>query len=65
MGIATTVNMVYTGILGLGFREAEIPPGNYPNIMDVFYDQGLIGTKAFSLYLVSRFIDKIDISSSH
>ncbi|KAK8008835.1 aspartic-type endopeptidase [Apiospora marii] len=51
MGIATTVNKVYTGILGLGLRAAEIPPGNYPNIMDVFYDQGLIGTKAFSLYL--------------
>ncbi|KAK8122161.1 aspartic-type endopeptidase [Apiospora sp. TS-2023a] len=51
MGLATTVNMVHTGILGLGLRANEAAPGGYPNIMDVFYDQGLIGTKAFSLYL--------------
>ncbi|KAK7962515.1 aspartic-type endopeptidase OPSB [Apiospora aurea] len=51
MGLVTTVSEAGSGILGLGLRAGEAPPGDYPNIMDLFYDQGLIGTKAFSLYL--------------
>ncbi|KAK8851668.1 aspartic peptidase domain-containing protein [Apiospora arundinis] len=51
MGHAHTVIKVNSGILGLGLRAGETPNGNYPNVMDLFYDQGLIGTKAFSLYL--------------
>ncbi|KAK8016174.1 acid protease [Apiospora rasikravindrae] len=51
MGLTTTVTNPISGILGLGPRAGEASPGDYPNIMDLFYDQGLIGTKAFSLYL--------------
>ncbi|KAK8104079.1 aspartic-type endopeptidase OPSB [Apiospora kogelbergensis] len=51
MGLAYTVVGVTSGILGLGLREGESPPADYSNIMDLFYDQDLIGTKAFSLYL--------------
>lgn len=41
-----------TGILGVGFDADESAEVIYPNIMDQMVNQGLISTKAFSLYLV-------------
>lgn len=64
MGHAHTVIKVNSGILGLGLRAGETPNGNYPNVMDLFYDQGLIGTKAFSLYLVSSLLHTPPISKT-
>lgn len=43
-----------TGILGVGFSEAESTEEIYPNIMDEFLDQGLVKSKAYSLWLNDR-----------
>jgi hypothetical protein len=43
---------INSGLLGIGFNTnvaADVP---YPNIVDLFVDQDLIATKAYSLYLV-------------
>ncbi|KAL2167005.1 hypothetical protein VTG60DRAFT_1872 [Thermothelomyces hinnuleus] len=46
-----------TGILGLGFSISERASTKYPNIIDEMYNQGLIKSKAFSLYLNDRRAD--------
>ncbi|KAK4102275.1 acid protease, partial [Parathielavia hyrcaniae] len=46
-----------TGILGLGFSISERAATKYPNIMDEMANQGLIGSKAYSLYLNDRRTD--------
>ncbi|KAL2198543.1 aspartic peptidase domain-containing protein [Corynascus similis CBS 632.67] len=46
-----------TGILGLGFSISERASTKYPNIIDEMYNQGLIKSKAYSLYLNDRRTD--------
>jgi hypothetical protein len=46
-----------SGILGLGFSASERAATKYPNIIDEMANQGLIGCKAFSLYLNDRRTD--------
>ncbi|EAQ89703.1 hypothetical protein CHGG_06322 [Chaetomium globosum CBS 148.51] len=46
-----------TGILGLGFSISERASTKYPNIMDEMSNQGLIQSKAYSLYLNDRRTD--------
>ncbi|KAK3298497.1 aspartic peptidase domain-containing protein [Chaetomium fimeti] len=46
-----------TGILGLGFSISERASIKYPNIMDEMSNQGLIQSKAYSLYLNDRRTD--------
>jgi hypothetical protein len=46
-----------TGILGLGFSISERASTKYPNIIDEMANQGLIGCKAYSLYLNDRRTD--------
>ncbi|KAK4137042.1 acid protease [Trichocladium antarcticum] len=46
-----------TGILGLGFSVSEKASTKYPNIIDEMANQGLIGCKAYSLYLNDRRTD--------
>ncbi|KAK4031643.1 aspartic peptidase domain-containing protein [Parachaetomium inaequale] len=46
-----------TGILGLGFSISERASTKYPNIIDEMSDQGLISSKAYSLYLNDRRTD--------
>jgi hypothetical protein len=46
-----------TGILGLGFSASEKASTKYPNIIDEMANQGLIGCKAYSLYLNDRRTD--------
>ncbi|KAL2150340.1 hypothetical protein VTH82DRAFT_8016 [Thermothelomyces myriococcoides] len=46
-----------TGILGLGFSVSERASTKYPNLIDEMYNQGLIKSKAFSLYLNDRRTD--------
>ncbi|KAL2158439.1 hypothetical protein VTH06DRAFT_4487 [Thermothelomyces fergusii] len=46
-----------TGILGLGFSISERASTKYPNIIDEMYNQGLIKSKVFSLYLNDRRAD--------
>lgn len=52
MGLASTSDLEY-GIMGIGFPSNEAAETTYPNIIDKFYSEGLIGAKAYSLYLVS------------
>jgi hypothetical protein len=52
MGLASTSDIEY-GIMGIGFTAGESSSTKYPNIIDELYSQGLIGAKAYSLYLVS------------
>jgi hypothetical protein len=49
LGEEATIN---SGLIGLGYDTNEAASRVYPNILDVFQSQGLIGTKAYSLYLV-------------
>ncbi|KAK4140237.1 aspartic peptidase domain-containing protein [Dichotomopilus funicola] len=46
-----------TGILGLGFNTSERAATKYPNIIDEMARQGLIKSKAYSLYLNDRRTD--------
>ena len=46
-----------TGVLGLGFSISERAAAKYPNIIDQMANQGLIGCKAYSLYLNDRRTD--------
>lgn len=55
MGLATT-STIPAGIMGIGFPSNEATTAEYPNIMEVFTQQGLIGSKAYSLYLVSTLL---------
>ncbi|KAI1852041.1 hypothetical protein JX265_008154 [Neoarthrinium moseri] len=48
LGINTTIP---SGIMGIGFASNVASETPYPNIMDVFLSDGLIGSKAYSLYL--------------
>lgn len=57
MGLATTSDLEY-GIMGIGFAANEAAETLYPNLIDKFYSEGLIGAKAYSLYL-----DDIDSST--
>lgn len=54
MAVATIARHVDTGIMGIGFDTDEsLPPGKktYPNIVDEMMTQGLISTRAYSLWL--------------
>ena len=46
-----------TGVLGLGYSISERAATKYPNIIDQMANQGLIGCKAYSLYLNDRRTD--------
>lgn len=50
MGYATQT-IRGTGIMGISFSSGESTPEQYPNLIDQFQAQGLISTKAYSLYL--------------
>lgn len=58
MGLAYN-STLFTGLLGIGYSlneasdspEFEQNPFVYPNIIDTMVSQGLIGAKAYSLYL--------------
>lgn len=55
MGLANTTTSGF-GIIGIGFDENEgsltsITSVPYPNLIDQMVSQGLINTKAYSLYL--------------
>lgn len=39
------------GMLGIGYARNSAAREEYPSLMDQMHDQGLIGTKAYSLYL--------------
>lgn len=52
MGLASTSDISY-GIMGVGFDADESTSNIYPNVIDKFYTEGLIGARAYSLYLVS------------
>lgn len=51
MALASTADLTY-GIMGIGFEGDEAAQTMYPNIIDKFYTEGLIGARAYSLYLV-------------
>ncbi len=55
MAVATSVKQVDTGILGIGFDtdESRVSQGGKPyrNIVDQMVDQGLINSRAYSLWL--------------
>lgn len=53
IGLADTVVMG-TGVLGVGFPANEAAVAAYPNIIDQLADQGLINSRAYSLYLNDR-----------
>lgn len=53
MGLGTRIAL-NTGILGVGFSNNVAASTPYPNIMDVMVNQGLIKSKAYSLWLVSK-----------
>jgi hypothetical protein len=53
IGLADTVVMG-TGVLGIGFPANEAAVEEYPNIIDQLADQGLINSRAYSLYLNDR-----------
>lgn len=57
MGLADESDIDY-GIMGIGFEADESAATLYPNIIDKFYTSGLIGARAYSLYL-----DDLDSSS--
>ncbi|CAN8098353.1 unnamed protein product [Discula destructiva] len=50
MGLADESDVTY-GIMGIGFDADESTSNLYPNIIDNFFTQGLIGARAYSLYL--------------
>ncbi|KAH8193628.1 hypothetical protein TruAng_012207 [Truncatella angustata] len=50
MGLAVN-STIPAGIMGIGFATNEASRTPYPNIMEVFVSEGLIGSKAYSLYL--------------
>jgi hypothetical protein len=62
MGLARKATSAATGIMGVSFAsgesivdneegQGEINPQPYPSLLDVMKQQGLISTRAFSLYL--------------
>jgi hypothetical protein len=61
MGVATRAESVNTGIMGIGFDTNEAIVGSeeaqgetpqpYPNLLDVMKQEGLVTTRAYSLYL--------------
>lgn len=57
MGLADESDIEY-GIMGVGFEADESAATLYPNIIEKFYTSGLIGARAYSLYL-----DDLDASS--
>lgn len=50
MGIAYNSTLP-TGLLGVGYDTNEASASEYPSIIDTMVSQGLINTKAYSLYL--------------
>ncbi|CAK7231756.1 hypothetical protein SCUCBS95973_008023 [Sporothrix curviconia] len=50
MGLATQT-VRGTGIMGISYSASESTDEIYPNLIDQFQEQGLISTKAYSLYL--------------
>ena len=50
MGLATQT-VRGTGIMGISYSASESTLDVYPNLIDQFVEQGLISTKAYSLYL--------------
>ncbi|RKU43247.1 hypothetical protein DL546_004105 [Coniochaeta pulveracea] len=53
MGLADKVAMG-TGVLGIGFPENVAATDKYPNIIDQLAEQGVINSRAYSLYLNDR-----------
>lgn len=53
MGISLS-NTVGVGIMGIGYSANVAALEEYPNIIDLMQSQGLIETKAYSLYLDTR-----------
>lgn len=55
MAVATQAQVVPTGIMGIGFDlDESIAARNgttYPNFVDLLVTQGLINTRAYSLWL--------------
>jgi hypothetical protein len=56
MAVATKAQSVPTGIMGIGFDTDESIVGQgggtpYPNIIDVMVSEGIIASRAYSLYL--------------
>jgi hypothetical protein len=51
LGLATT-SVRGTGLMGLGYRLNVASAEKYPTILDNMVSQGIIGTHAFSMYLV-------------
>lgn len=55
MALATEAENVPTGIMGISFPQdesiTETGTQPYPNLVSVMYTQGLIGARAYSLYL--------------
>ena len=50
MGLAKKT-ITGTGVLGIGFTANEAAADEYPNLVDQMVDQGLIPSRAYSLYL--------------
>lgn len=56
MAVATQANGSTTGIMGIGLdidesRVLDNDEAPYPNLPDELYTQGIIGTKAYSIFL--------------
>ncbi|KAH8895290.1 acid protease [Thozetella sp. PMI_491] len=58
MGLATSGSDVSTGIMGIGFEGNEAAKTEYENVIDKMFTSGVIGSRAYSLYL-----DDLDDSS--
>lgn len=54
MGLAEK-SSINSGLLGIGFSSNVVADEPYPNIMDELLNQGLIKTRAYSLYLNDLF----------
>ena len=52
MGLAATTS-VTTGVMGIGYPANEVASTQYPSLLELMANQGLITTKAYSLYLDS------------
>ncbi len=51
LGLKSSIGV---GIMGIGYTENEAAEVPYPNIIDEMVNQGLINTRAYSLYLDTR-----------
>ncbi|KAK1763551.1 aspartic peptidase domain-containing protein [Phialemonium atrogriseum] len=53
MGLVSDVDRG-TGVLGIGYNSSESTIHTYPNLVDQFVNQGLISSRAYSLWLNDR-----------